>query len=96
MRYAPVMAKLFIQAASCADRTTWVRPCGARVWPSLLVVCVAAGGCSSQQLYGAGQAWQKTECQRLPDADQRARCLKSSATSFDEYQRQAGALRTRP
>lgn len=65
--------------------------------PTLLVLAAAVlWGCSSQQLYGSGQAWQRIECNRMPDAEQRKRCLDSSALSFDEYQRQAGAARAKP
>jgi hypothetical protein len=53
----------------------------------------ALGACSSQQLYGAGQAWQRNECTRIPDVDQRQRCFQSTATSFDEYQRQQAAAK---
>lgn len=80
----------------CCSRTVRRRNRTRRLIGCAGLVGLTVGGCSSQQLYGAGQAWQKTECQRLPDAEQRARCLKSSATSFDEYQRQAAALRARP
>lgn len=51
-----------------------------------------AGGCSSQQLYSAGQTWQQNECRKLAPPQQ-ADCLKSTAMSFDEYQRQAAAAK---
>lgn len=54
--------------------------------PLLLIAC------TNQQLYGAGQAWQKNECQRLQDTDQRARCMRSTATSYEEYKRQSAEL----
>lgn len=55
-------------------------------------IVFALGGCSSQQLYSAGQNWQKTECRRLPTSEQE-RCLSSAAMSYEEYQRQAAAAR---
>jgi hypothetical protein len=54
----------------------------------LLPVLCALAACTTQQLYGAGQAWQRTECTRIPDPDQRQRCFASTATSYDEYKRQ--------
>jgi hypothetical protein len=49
--------------------------------------------CSSQQLYGAGQQWQRNECEEMLDPDQRNRCLQSAATSYDEYQRQSDPVK---
>lgn len=46
-------------------------------------------GCSSQQAYGAGQAWQRTECNKINDSQERSRCLSSTNTSYDDYKRQA-------
>jgi hypothetical protein len=59
-----------------------------------LLVIVFAAGCSSQQLYGAGQAWQQNECRKLPASEQQ-RCFSSNAMSYDEYQRQAAAAKGR-
>jgi hypothetical protein len=50
-------------------------------------------GCSSQQVYGAGQAWQRQECNKIIDARERERCMKSASTSYDEYKRQAEAAK---
>ena len=52
-----------------------------------------SGGCSSQQAYGVGQAWQRNECYKIGDAQERGRCLASSSTSYDEYKRQSDAAR---
>jgi hypothetical protein len=46
-------------------------------------------GCSSQQLYGAGQAWQQQECNKIMDAQERGRCMASANTSYEEYKRQS-------
>lgn len=64
-------------------------------WPAPLALAAATflAACSSQQLYGAGQAWQRNECAKLPDAQERSRCMASTATSYDEYQRQATAAK---
>ncbi len=50
-------------------------------------------GCSSQQLYGAGQAWQRSECQRIVNAEERNRCMQSTARSHDEYLKEAAAAK---
>jgi hypothetical protein len=54
--------------------------------------CLAAG-CSSQQLYGAGQEWQRNECRKLNDSQERQRCMNSANTSYDDYQKQSDAAK---
>ena len=57
-------------------------------------VFLAASGlqtCSSQQAYGVGQAWQRSECFKINDPQERSRCLASASTSYDDYKRQAEA-----
>jgi hypothetical protein len=61
------------------------------VFALLLPPLVAA--CSTQQVYGAGQAWQKAECSRIVDAQERSRCMASTNTSYEEYKRQQEAAR---
>lgn len=66
------------------------------------VVCfifLAASGlqaCSSQQVYAAGQGWQRNECFKISDTQERSRCLASASTSYDEYKRQAEAGKQTP
>ncbi|MBI5922186.1 MAG: hypothetical protein HY847_11155 [Betaproteobacteria bacterium] len=45
-------------------------------------------GCSSQQLYNTGQAWQRNECNKVVDAQERNRCMGSTNTSYEDYKRQ--------
>jgi hypothetical protein len=58
-----------------------------------VVLSLGLQACSSQQVYGAGQQWQRTECRKLPLPEQE-RCLKSTAMSFDEYQRRSAAAKS--
>lgn len=46
---------------------------------------LAAGlvGCSSQQLYAAGQASQRTDCNRLIVTQDRQKCMAGANTSFE-------------
>jgi hypothetical protein len=59
--------------------------------------CLLGGGvlqaCSSQQAYGAGQAWQRQECNKINDTQDRARCMASASTSYDDYKRQSEAAK---
>lgn len=61
---------------------------GSMLAAALAVVSAITSGCSTQQLYGTGQAWQRNECQRSVDQDERERCLKNANTSYESYQKQ--------
>ena len=54
---------------------------------------VALAGCSSQQLYATGQGWQKQECQKILEREQRTRCEQSAAASYERYQAEAAAAK---
>ena len=53
------------------------------------VASSSGSGCSSQQFYASGQAWQRSECNKIVDVQDRQRCLSKANTSYDNYQRQA-------
>ena len=54
---------------------------------------VALAGCSSQQLYATGQGWQKQDCQKILEREQRTRCEQSAAASYERYQAEAAAAK---
>ncbi len=51
---------------------------------------VTVTGCTAQQLYSTGQSWQRNECSKIMDQQERARCLSSTSTSYEVYQKQSG------
>jgi hypothetical protein len=51
------------------------------------VIVFALAGCSWQQLYSAGQEWQRNSCNRLIEATERERCLNSNSIAYDDYRR---------
>ena len=61
----------------------------------LLASACAPGlsGCSTERAYGAGQAWQRLECNKIDDAQARSRCMANASTSYEEYQRQVEAAK---
>jgi hypothetical protein len=50
------------------------------------LVILASGGCTTQQLYGTGQAWQRGQCNRMPDQSESRQCLEKANKNYDEYQ----------
>ena len=55
---------------------------------ALAMSCVLSSGCTSQQLYGAGQEYQRNQCLHMPDKAESDRCLSKMDTSYDDYRRQ--------
>ena len=45
--------------------------------------------CSTQQMYNTTQAWQRKQCYKVEDAQERNRCLSSADGSFEDYQKQS-------
>jgi hypothetical protein len=62
-----------------------------------ILMLVVAGfcmpGCTREQAYGAGQAWQRQECSRIPDMAEYDRCARNADLSYDAYRRETGAER---
>ena len=62
----------------------------------LSVVLLSApclSSCSTQQVYGVGQAWQRNECYRIVDAQEHGRCMAGTRMSYDEYKRRTDAAK---
>jgi hypothetical protein len=49
---------------------------------------VPLAGCTSQQGYGAGQAWQQNQCKAIPDKVEYDRCMAKAGTSYETYRKQ--------
>ncbi|PQJ96853.1 hypothetical protein CXB77_05410 (plasmid) [Chromatium okenii] len=56
--------------------------------PIFVLFVLLIYGCSSQQLYNTGQAWQQNECNKIIDTQEQNRCMASSNTSYEDYKRQ--------
>ncbi|OIR07801.1 hypothetical protein GALL_100830 [mine drainage metagenome] len=55
---------------------------------ALPIVCGLFSGCTSQQLYGTGQEYQRNQCLHIPDKAESDRCLGKINTSYDDYKRE--------
>ena len=58
-----------------------------------LLAAALATGCSSQQTYATGQAWQRYECNKIIDMQERQRCVARANDSYETYQRQVDDLK---
>lgn len=58
-----------------------------------LLVLSTLSGCTGEQAYAGGQAWQQNQCKRLPDKAEYDRCMASASMSHDTYKRETGAER---
>jgi hypothetical protein len=58
-------------------------------WPAAAVVALSCwlSGCSSQQMYATGQAWQRSLCNQQ-SFDARTRCHDDANRSYDSYRRE--------
>lgn len=59
----------------------------------LLLTPLVLSACASPLLYNTGQAWQRDQCQRIQDFQERSRCMARAGMSPEEYQRQTEGLR---
>jgi hypothetical protein len=59
----------------------------------LLVLAVLAGGCTSEQMYGTGQNWQRNQCNRMPDGDERRECMARADVWYDDYAKRVGVAK---
>jgi hypothetical protein len=56
---------------------------------AITVTIVAATGCTTQQLYTTGQSWQRNQCTRLVDQQERERCMANAGASYETYKKQS-------
>ena len=56
-----------------------------------LTAALCLPACTREQAYGAGQAWKRQECGRIPDKAEYDRCVREADLSYDTYRRETGA-----
>jgi uncharacterized protein YceK len=57
----------------------------------IIFILTLISGCSSQQAYNTGQAYQRNECNKINDNAERGSCMDAANKTFEEYNRQKEA-----
>lgn len=52
-----------------------------------ILVSLALSGCTSEQVYYTGQAWQRNECNKIFDRNEYERCMNATNTPYEDYRR---------
>jgi len=55
---------------------------------AISIVCSLFAGCTSQQLYGVSQEYQRNQCLYIPDKVESDKCLSKINISYDDYKRE--------
>jgi len=53
-----------------------------------LLVALSMSACTAEQAYGTSQAWQRNQCNKLPDKAEFDRCISKTNTPYESYKRQ--------
>ena len=56
-----------------------------------LLVALSLSACTTEQAYNTGQAWQRNQCNKLPDKAEFDRCVSKTDTTYESYKRQREA-----
>ncbi len=51
----------------------------------ILLAALSTAGCATKDAFYTTQQWQKQQCAKLPDLNERARCEKSASASYESY-----------
>ena len=54
----------------------------------ILALVIALGGCSAEQAYQSGQAWQQNQCNGIADKAEYDRCMSKASMSYESYKRE--------
>jgi hypothetical protein len=52
--------------------------------------------CSSQQGYASARNWQRNQCSKIVDAQERMKCMREADTPYDQYKKEADAVKKSP
>ena len=55
---------------------------------TILLLCLLVS-CTGEQVYGVGQGWQRNECFKIDNSQDRSRCLEEANTPYNQYERES-------
>ena len=55
---------------------------------AILIITLLITACSGEHVYSIGQEWQRHECMKIEDAEQRSQCLADARVPYEDYRRQ--------
>ena len=53
-----------------------------------LIILLFVAGCSAEQAYNTGQAWQRNQCAGISDKAEHDRCVANTGGSYESYKRE--------
>lgn len=54
----------------------------------LAVAALVLSGCTAEQVYNSGQAWQRNKCNGIADKAQYDRCASEAGESYETYRKE--------
>ena len=51
-----------------------------------LAILIVNVGCTTEQIYAGGQAWQREQCRKIADEDGNKDCMTKTNRRYDDYQ----------
>jgi hypothetical protein len=65
-------------------------------WLPLAALLTSLSACTTQNVYDSSQSWQKLQCQKIINFEERQRCEKSTAMSYEKYRAEVEASKQKP
>lgn len=53
----------------------------------LALVTASLAGCAASLVYDTSRSWKQQQCYKIPEQNERKRCLQSTAMTYEEYRR---------
>ncbi|QCB45068.1 hypothetical protein [Hydrogenophaga sp. PAMC20947] len=59
----------------------------------VLVLLSGLAACSARQGYASVQNWQRNQCIKIIDAQERLKCMREADKSYDQYKKDSGVIK---
>ncbi|MDD4881366.1 MAG: hypothetical protein PHR30_09390 [Gallionellaceae bacterium] len=61
-----------------------------------MIALLTLPACSAEQVYATGRNWQRQECAKLADLQERERCQADADQPYNAYKREADTVQGQP